>query len=394
MTLPTNTIRADYSWYGDVAYVANGNKYVLADASDLMGFAMVSQHDTFEGKLVELGANITVNTGTAAEMEARATDFDTTNDPITWIPISAFGDAKEFAGTFDGQMYTISGLYRKSATRGIALFVGTTGTSTVKNLRIENSYFHYDGYELQSDGYVYPGYVASIAAWGNGNFENIYSSATIISEGNCAGGIIAAVNKYASAEHSVKKCWFDGTVTLRDHANAATQEQRSYYAGGILGQVVNTNVHCTMTDCLNTGSVTGEINHLGGLCGYVADAGTLNIQNSLNVGTVTGNHINRICSIVGFVEGEIKENDDDQRSSLHLQNVYSLRGVAANDTYAHEYTSTTVNTYITGTVTILSLSQLTGNSAATNASALFTTDGVWKSVTGSTPILKFTWKTE
>ena len=391
MTLPTNIIRADYSWYEDAAYTSNGNKYILTDASDLMGFALVSQYDNFAGKLVELGANITVNTGTVDEMKARANDSDTTNDPITWIPISTFGDSKEFAGTFDGKMHTISGLYRKSETRGIALFVATAGTSTVKNLRITNSYFHFNGFSLQSDGYVYPGYVASVAAWGNGNFENIYSSATIVSEANCAGGIIAAVNKYPTAEHIIKKCWFEGTVTLKDHANATTQEQQSYFAGGILGQVVNVNVHCTLIDCLNTGRVSGEINHLGGLCGYVADAGTLNIQNSLNVGTVTGDWVNRICSIVGFVEGEIKANGDDQRSYLHLQNVYSLRGAADNDTYAHEYASSSLNTYITGSVTVLSSNQLTGSNASTNASALFT-GNAWKTVSGSTPVLDFTWK--
>ena len=394
MTTPTDPIKADYSWYEESAYIANGNKYILTDANDLMGFAIISQQDTFEGKTVQLGANITVNDGTAAEMEARANDSDTTNDPITWIPIGDIMNGRKFAGTFDGQNYTIRGLYRKSDQLGVALFSETSSSSTVQNLRMEDCYFHYDGYALQSDGYVKPGYVASVAAYGNGAFKNIYSSATIISEGNCAGGIVASVCKEVSDNHIFEKCWFDGTVTLKKHEKAAEkEEQYSFFAGGILGQVVNDDIVCQMFDCLNTGTIIGSINHVGGLCGYVADSGTLSITNSLNAGSVTGNtNYGRICSIVGHVEGEIKPTDD-QRSTLRLLNVYSLKGAALDDTYHHEYTSSQDKAeYLSGTVTVLKKTKLKGERAKKHASALFATSGVWKSVTGSTPILDFTWK--
>ena len=60
----TATITPDTSWYTDAAYTANGNKYLLDDAADVLGFSNllaginVDAPQNFEGKTVELTANV------------------------------------------------------------------------------------------------------------------------------------------------------------------------------------------------------------------------------------------------------------------------------------------------------------------------------------------------
>ena len=63
----------------------------------------------------------------------------TTNISITealrnWTPI------KTFAGTFDGQMNTISGVYLNTSLQKAGLFAEQSGT--VSNFYLKNSYFH------------------------------------------------------------------------------------------------------------------------------------------------------------------------------------------------------------------------------------------------------------
>lgn len=99
---------------------------------------MISASTNFEGKTVKLGADIKVNDGKAVTWAKSA-------PKNTWCPI------KTFAGTFDGQGNTISGLYFHSNQNALGFFSRTTLKSTVKNLRVTNSYFESTS---ETDGHV------------------------------------------------------------------------------------------------------------------------------------------------------------------------------------------------------------------------------------------------
>ena len=79
-------------WYDPTA-----TEYIIDSKEDLLAFAAaVNTGDTFAGKTVKLGAEIDLS-------------------GIEWSPIG--GDSVNFAGEFDGQGYTISGLTQTTGTR-------------------------------------------------------------------------------------------------------------------------------------------------------------------------------------------------------------------------------------------------------------------------------------
>ena len=126
--LPTRAeIAATEGWYSD-----SKTAFTIGNASDLWAFATALEGGkTFEGKTVYLNADITVNDDWDA--------FGTKTNAVQW-PLTT--QNKHFAGTFDGQGHTISGLYAVSTgNNGFGLFgdVPTGKTATVKNLTIVNS---------------------------------------------------------------------------------------------------------------------------------------------------------------------------------------------------------------------------------------------------------------
>ncbi len=163
-----------------------------------------------------------------------------------WVPI------KKFAGVFNGNGKTISGLAigtaenpveRLSANEwGAGLFNNVTGT--VKNLTVEGSVHVADTMSGQHFG------VAIIVGHLEGTLDN---------------------------------CTAKGTVTsLRDHS----------FAGGVAGVVA---AGSTIINCANEASVSGgspkDITRLGGIAGYVVvgrnSEASILIANCYNVGTIT-----------------------------------------------------------------------------------------------------------
>ena len=210
----------DISWFD-----ANKDVFVLYDRADLYGLAsLVNAHNTFAGKTVKLGGDIILNTGDATTWSTKAPKYN-------WTPIG-YRDSSNvfhgFDGVFDGNMHTISGMYLNSAARFSGLFGVTGTTATVKNLILTNSYV--------KSAYADNG---SVAGYGRGTFDTMYSDA-IVSVGNArCGGMFGQL-----AGGTVKNCWFDGAVTLTATNGAQI--------GGIVGYTSGTN---TFNNCLNTATV-------------------------------------------------------------------------------------------------------------------------------------------
>jgi len=261
-------IVADTSWYN-----SNKKEFTITTAAELFGLSELSKTTNFKNKTIKLDADIALNTG-------RATNWATEKPLNQWTPIG------EFAGTFDGQGHTISGVYVNG---GTGLFYYTKSGSSIKNLSLKNSYI----YNSTNN------YVGSIAGTGVGTFDTIYSDAIVETAGGnyYIGGLIGATYTAPSSAATstiMDNCWFDGTVKLGGSG---------YYAGGLIGTATG-STRLTMRDCLMTGTVTSSRTgavYIGGLCGS-AYGGIISLKNSLYAGTmVLANGTTHQDSVIGAI---------------------------------------------------------------------------------------------
>ena len=237
--------------------------YILTEKEDLYGLQIISQigSSVFEGKTIKLGNHIIVNQGAVS----------TWNNPKAWTPI---GKNEPFAGTFDGGLYTISGLYCNEATKHAGLFGQLAATASVKNLTIANSYFNSSASDEAKIGAVV-GY--SLAK----ELSSIYvdSTVTVSGQKNYVGGIAGMIYVAASVTNEMNKCWSAATVENRTSgSNNST--------GGLVGNVHTVNLK--MTDCLSTGTLKAEgaadAPGVGGFVGRVQ--GPVTITRGLNLRTI------------------------------------------------------------------------------------------------------------
>lgn len=238
---------------------------------------------------MKLGNSITVNTGDAFTWKETA--------PINnWFPI------KDFAGTFDGQGYTISGIYSVDSVDeqiGRGLFSKTVASTVIKNFKLVNSYFQTNT--------VYA--LGAISSRGAGTFQNIYTDAILnnVGGGN-TGGIIGYV---LWDEVNVENCWFDGSIT-----------DTGQRFGGIVGRTQkNGTTKVSISHCLFSGSITRVVDGAtessalaGGIMGSASDVVT--ISDCLSVGTLssTRTKTDNMGSLVG---------ETVQGANVTLQNLYA-----------------------------------------------------------------------
>ena len=207
------------SWYNE-----SDTEFVISTPEELREFARLSEYYTFENQIVKLDADLVLN-------EGNAEDFEEQKPENNWKPIM------NFAGTFDGQGHTISGLYVRRGGE-TAMFLRSDTHCVVKDFSLKNSYF---------DTYGYSG-VATIMARGGGKFSGIYTDAIINHRGQNVGGIASQVKKTATFE----ECWFDGSITITHRG-----------CGGIIDVVDAARV--TMAHCLYTGSIDSSFDGTGTL---------------------------------------------------------------------------------------------------------------------------------
>ena len=174
--------------------------YQIGSAGELYWFANHVNSGNTSANAV-LTANIKVNDDV----------LDAKGNPVEgsykeWTPIGSIGQV--YAGTFDGQGFTVSGLYFKDeAAENVGLFGTTAYSANIKNVGVVDSYFHGSGT------------VGGICGYNGGEITNCYNTGTV--------------------------CGL-GTV------------------GGICGK----NIAGRITDCFNTGKIKGIVCQSGGVCGY------------------------------------------------------------------------------------------------------------------------------
>ena len=260
------------------------NPYLIHNEQELKEFRdSVNSGNT--GIYARLAADIVLNDG--FDMSELAADADgnvtykggaVRGELELWEPIGS--SANKYTGCFDGDGYTISGLYINTASNNQGLFgyIGVGGE--VKNLSV-------------SDSFILGGsYVGAIAGRGlRCSLENVSVSARV--NGSDYAGVIIG-SALSSDITGVKS---GGAVNGKNNT------------GGVIGE----NQKCTVIGCSNSAEVSGA-DYTGGIEGYSSESEISGCANSGNVsggqytGGIsaynTGSPITE-CSNSGNVSGEM-----------------------------------------------------------------------------------------
>ena len=299
----------DTSWYKQ-----GQTEFVLKDAADLWGFAMLSANTNFEGVTIKLGNDIVINDSDCSTWKEKAPKYN-------WFPIYSF------SGIFDGQGHSISGLYSYSNGKRIALFQQVNSNGSISNFSLLNSYIR--------GSYC----IGSVAAQGGGNISNIYTDAIVENTGEHTGGILGALNQNGT----ISNCWFDGEVY-----------GGTSYTGGITSAAMA--AMSNVTHCLNTGTVYGGTTHsTGGLVGIVNNH--LALSDSLNVGKVDDS-LSANKNRTGSVIGRIFDDTETTKMTVYITNTYATKE-SYETTLGQGYT-------VTGAAFVNTLAELKGNNAYKN----------------------------
>lgn len=268
---PTPTYTATPDWGPN----ADGN-FEIATPGDLLAFAAKrTSYSSYSGKKIYLTADIDMNPGWDASGKTEPTNI--------WTPMFYL------YGTLDGQGHTIKGLY--SNVDDNACFIVCAAATTIKNLKIENSYFC----SKKNAGFISCIRHTSI-------FSNIYIDAIVESTGasgdGVGGGDVGAGGfagwYYTSSATTTPKatfsnCVFAGTVIS------------NCYAGGFIGSNMQIpsdkgtgNFDVILTDCANYGTVTSaNAAKAAGLIGDLGMSATLTRCYSAGTAAVAIANINQ-----------------------------------------------------------------------------------------------------
>lgn len=182
----------------------------------------------------------------------------------TWTPISNVAyPADAFAGTFDGNGHTISGLQISATAANQGLF-GLINGATIQNLIVSG--------EVSSTKSYVGGIVGKVQS---GTIENcsFAGAVTTSASGGYAGGIVG------------------GTVNSTKITGCSN---KASVKGGVVGGILGFTKNTTVQDCYNTGDINGQ--KAGGIVGQNTTKST--ITNAYNKGNISGT-VNT-NDIVGF----------------------------------------------------------------------------------------------
>ena len=257
------------------AELVNG-VYQIGNAGQLYWFM---EHDNAGNTTANaiLTANIVINENVLTEDGALNGDGSNFR---AWTPIGNRNNP--YIGTFDGNGYTVSGLYFRSVgTKGYCVgLIGSVGSgATVRNVGVVDSYIKANSY------------VGGVVGENYGTVENCYNAGCTVDGASCVGGVVGVNNG------TVQNCYNTGNVSGSD------------YVGGVVG----TN-YTTVQNCYNTGSVSGSYD-VGGVVG----TNYITVQNCYNAGNVSGSNANYVGGVIG-------------RNYKTVENCYSTGSISANGT--------------------------------------------------------------
>ena len=305
--------------------------YYIASLSELEGSGTSSNpYKIYTARELAGLAYYTQNTGVLSNYFVLCDNIDLSAH--YWVPIggrykygtTTSSQQRQFLGIFDGQGYTISGLYTECPEQSAAYsYMGLFGYSSgnnyiaIQNLNIVDSYVQ--GYQ----------YVGGILGYGSALIRNC-SFDGVVSGSRIVGGIIGqssyilncvnygkinattfvgGIMGYSADNGEIKFCRNEGevvstgsnvggivgylysdTLKIIKCLNLGNITSEANYAAGILGQVYQGNgAEALIYDCLNKGSVVG-VNYVAGIsmCTYNRSSYDTVVAHCLNEGTISG----------------------------------------------------------------------------------------------------------
>lgn len=237
---------------------------------------------------IELQNDIVVNENL---LDAEGNPDSSRNDIMFWKPFN-------FGGVFEGNGHTISGLYSKRWENGagfiLKLYDGSGKLPVVRNLGIKDSYF---------DGFNYAGGIVAYIDQ-SALLVNVFSEATVVSEVS-AGGIVGGIISKQDGSCLLAPA----AQTMRTQAMPA----RASMTPSNVAKIIN---------AYNAGRVTGESGDWGGTGGIVGIAQDFTLENTFNIGTVSGDAI--------FGLHDLNEcYYDASRHNVEIKNAYYAGDVTA-----------------------------------------------------------------
>ena len=366
---------ADVSWYNE-----GQTEFTITTAEQLAGLTELSKYDNdyLSGITIKLGADIVLNNGNCEDWETNTT----TTDLHEWNPIGSFN------GSFNGQGYTISGLYiniDNDDNQNLGLFGAIGDGSSVQNLKIVNSYIKGKGSFSHAHDVYIGGIVGEIDSRSNSisycSFDGIISAdySGSISE-FAIGGVCGAV---VSASGKIDYCYNKANINVNlnnltgnyapyyiNGIGAATSVSNSYNAGNIYATINNSKTYTnavagisgTATDiasCYNIGNITlsgsenGEVMAVGGLGGFISNS----LQYCYNTGIITTNEFSISTSLSGMPNAlmvGIISGYDLMGSCTFTENYYlsqgNLSAVGESKEKGDELIETTKDAFLSGKI--------------------------------------------
>ena len=360
--LPQSKYYGANAWDGEAADGFGGGSgsaadpYLITNESEWAYFASQCEDgDDFSGKYIKLMVDLTFNKGDA-------TTWGETAPANKLIPVGLdAGDDKMFAGNFDGNGKTISGVYMNGYNSdeeadGIGLF-GCSNGATIKNFVLKNSYFIAQDWAgcILGEAYV---------KTGNSNtttIENVYicedvtikSTQSDSSKSSALGGFLGGMHG-GDVTVRISDCVFAGTVTATTTA-----------VGGFVGNGNYKTI--VLEDCVMLGSVTGAGNASGfvGTNNKKSDnsvAGTTTLMNCIYAGSDYNN----------YPFGSFSPNTIDGKTYFTIQNCYTI---TANNSNAYSNGSGVKPSAENSGVSSVTLKKLVGTEATVTIEGWTKRDG-------------------
>ncbi|MCR4615329.1 MAG: InlB B-repeat-containing protein [Clostridiales bacterium] len=327
-TVSTGAFAVSDTWNGTVSSGfdsgtgTSSDPYIIRTGEQLAYLSdSVRDGQTYFGKYFKLAGNIALN-DTSDHL-----NWKTTAPENSWRAIGSYENS--FKGTFDGDGYTVSGIYIYNSSDYQGLF-GSVNGGTVKNLTVEKSYINGGNYVGGISGYI------------KGNLSYCYNKAAVRGRNN-AGGVTGCLE--GTAEYCINSGKTDalqecaGGIAAQNKGTISNCVNRgsvggTVYSGGISGL----NGSGTTTRCVNEGIIGGN-SYIGGISGL--NSGTIvNCCNMCSVectgsyaGGITGGNTGSVslCYNVGKISGWAYIGGIAGTDSSELKNCYYLVGCATDD---------------------------------------------------------------
>ena len=236
-----------------------------------------------------------------------------------WTAIGTMNN--EFCGVFNGDGYTVRGIYINTQESYQGLFGNSYSGSIIANLGVAESYIYGGLYVGGVVGYSYK----------RSTVTNCYNTGSVIGEER-VGGVIGyatttnvtncyntgSVNgeKYVGGVVGYSRSAYNGSTTVANCYNTGSITG-SNYVGGVVGYNIGDS-NGTVTDCCNAGSITGE-EDVGGVVG----SSNCTVTNCYNTGEVTGIGYGRVGGVVGSDSGTVTDcyNTGSVTGEIHVGGV-------------------------------------------------------------------------